>query len=323
MPLYATGSGREGIVHVIGPELGLTQPGHDDRLRRQPHVHARRVRRARVRDRHVRGRARARDADAHAGAPRRPMRVRFVGALPPGRDARRTSILGAIGRLGVAGGVGHVDRVRAARRSARLSMEGRMTVCNMSIEAGARAGMIAPDDTTFAYLEGRPGVAEGRGVGARRSSAGARCLRRRRALRPRGRDRRRRRSRRRSRGARTPAWSRRSTGRARPGRLRRRRTSARRSSARSSTWASSRARRSRTSASTASSSAPARTRGSRTCAPRPRSSPGRRVARRVRAMVVPGSAQVKRQAEAEGLDRIFERGRLRVARAPAARCASA
>ena len=62
IPVYSLGSDRQGIVHVIGPELGVTQPGHDDRLRRLPHLHARRVRRARVRDRHERGRARARDA---------------------------------------------------------------------------------------------------------------------------------------------------------------------------------------------------------------------------------------------------------------------
>ena len=70
-------------------------------------------------------------------------------------------ILGAIGQLGVAGGVGHV--VEYAGEVIRgFSMEGRMTVCNMSIEWGARAGLIAPDDTTFAYLEGRPTRPAGR-----------------------------------------------------------------------------------------------------------------------------------------------------------------
>jgi 3-isopropylmalate/(R)-2-methylmalate dehydratase large subunit len=69
-------------------------------------------------------------------------------------------VLGAIGRLGVSGGVGHVLEYAGAPIRA-LSMEGRMTICNMSIEGGARAGMIAPDDTTFAYLEGRPGVPKG------------------------------------------------------------------------------------------------------------------------------------------------------------------
>jgi 3-isopropylmalate/(R)-2-methylmalate dehydratase large subunit len=69
-------------------------------------------------------------------------------------------VLAAIGRIGVAGGVGHV--IEYAGEAVRaLSMEGRMTICNMSIEAGARAGMIAPDDTTFAYLKGRPGAPQG------------------------------------------------------------------------------------------------------------------------------------------------------------------
>jgi 3-isopropylmalate/(R)-2-methylmalate dehydratase large subunit len=88
------------------------------------------------------------------------MRVRFEGDPPPGVTAK-DMILGAIGRLGVAGGVGHVlEYTGDAIRS--LSMENRMTICNMSIEAGARAGMVAPDDTTFAYLEGRPAAPTGR-----------------------------------------------------------------------------------------------------------------------------------------------------------------
>ena len=82
-------------------------------------------------------------------------------------------ILGAIGQVGVDGGVGYV--VEYAGEAVRaLSMEQRMTICNMSIEWGARAGMIAPDDTTFAYLEGRPLRAGGRGVGARPSPTGGR-----------------------------------------------------------------------------------------------------------------------------------------------------
>jgi 3-isopropylmalate/(R)-2-methylmalate dehydratase large subunit len=87
------------------------------------------------------------------------MLVEFVGELHPGLTPK-DAILGAIGRLGVDGGVGHVveyagDCIRA------FSMEGRMTVCNMSIEWGAKAGMIAPDETTFAYLEGRPRAPQG------------------------------------------------------------------------------------------------------------------------------------------------------------------
>jgi 3-isopropylmalate/(R)-2-methylmalate dehydratase large subunit len=84
----------------------------------------------------------------------RTMLVRFDGELPLGVTAK-DMVLGAIGRIGVAGGVGHVVEYAGAAIEA-LSMEGRMTICNMSIEAGARAGMIAPDETTFAYLRGRP-----------------------------------------------------------------------------------------------------------------------------------------------------------------------
>ena len=111
---YATGSGREGIVHVIGPELGLDPAGDDDRLRRQPHLDARRVRGARVRDRHVRGRARARDADAcrsatedDADALRRRARR---SASPP-----RTSSSERSARSASHGGVGLRDRVRRRR----------------------------------------------------------------------------------------------------------------------------------------------------------------------------------------------------------------
>src|SRR5881397_2541581 len=87
------------------------------------------------------------------------MRLLFTGELVPGVTAKDV-ILAAIGRIGVSGGVGYVieyagDVIRG------LSMENRMTICNMSIEAGARAGVIAPDDTTFAYLEGRRGVPKG------------------------------------------------------------------------------------------------------------------------------------------------------------------
>ena len=88
MPLFATGSGREGIVHVIGPELGLTQPGMTIVCGDCHTVDARRVRRARVRHRHVRGRARARDADAAAGAGRRRCASASTGELPPGVTAK-------------------------------------------------------------------------------------------------------------------------------------------------------------------------------------------------------------------------------------------
>mgnify|MGYP000029404596 CR=1 FL=1 len=85
-----------------------------------------------------------------------PFEVRFDGTAPEGVGAKDL-ILALIAEIGVAGGTGHVFEYRGDAVRA-LSMEGRMTLCNMSIEAGARAGMIAPDETTFAYLEGRPGA---------------------------------------------------------------------------------------------------------------------------------------------------------------------
>ena len=138
---------------------GLHAAGHDDRVRRLPHLDARRLRGARARDRHLRGRARARHADAdpeegeeHARDGRR---AAARPASPP-----RTSSSSIIGEIGTAGGTGHViEYAGEAIRS--LSMEGRMTVCNMSIEGGARAGMVAPDEKTFAYLKDRPKAPKG------------------------------------------------------------------------------------------------------------------------------------------------------------------
>ena len=158
VPLYATGSGREGIVHVIGPELGLTQPGMtivcgDSHTSTHGAFGALAFGIGTSEVEHV--------LATQTLPQRRPgtMLVRFEGELPLGVTAK-DAILGAIGQLGVAGGVGHV--IEYAGSVVRgLSMEGRMTICNMSIEAGARAGMVAPDETTFAYLEGRPGVPTG------------------------------------------------------------------------------------------------------------------------------------------------------------------
>ena len=163
VPLFATGSGREGIVHVIGPELGLTQPGMtivcgDSHTSTHGAFGALAIGVGTSEVEHV--------LATQCLPQRRPrsMRVRFDGDLPPSVTAK-DMILGAIGRLGVAGGIGHVlEYTGAAIRG--LSMENRMTICNMSIEAGARAGMIAPDDTTFAYLEGRPAAPTGAAVGA-------------------------------------------------------------------------------------------------------------------------------------------------------------
>ena len=158
IPLYATGSGREGIVHVIGPELGLSQPGltivcGDSHTSTHGAFGALAFGIGTSEVEHVL---------ATQCLPRmRPktMRILYRGDLPFGVTPKDV-ILGTIGRIGVGGAVGHVveyagDLVRG------LSMEARLTICNMSIEAGARAGMIAPDDTTFAYLERRPAAPKG------------------------------------------------------------------------------------------------------------------------------------------------------------------
>ncbi|MHB8643503.1 MAG: 3-isopropylmalate dehydratase large subunit [Gaiellaceae bacterium] len=150
--LFATGSGREGIVHVIGPELGVTQPGMtivcgDSHTSTHGAFGALAFGVGTSEVEHVLATQTLPQVKPKA------MRVAFRGDLPPALTAKDL-VLGAIGQLGVAGGVGYVLEYTGPAIEA-LSMEGRMTVCNMSIEAGARAGMIAPDDTTFAYLEGR------------------------------------------------------------------------------------------------------------------------------------------------------------------------
>jgi 3-isopropylmalate/(R)-2-methylmalate dehydratase large subunit len=159
VPLYATGSGHEGIVHVIGPELGVTQPGMtivcgDSHTSTHGAFGALAFGIGTTEVEHVL---------ATQCLPRlrpRTMRIHYSGDLPFGVTAKDL-ILGTIGRIGVDGAVGHVlEYTGHAIRN--LSMEGRMTICNMSIEAGARAGMIAPDETTFAYLEGRPAAPTGR-----------------------------------------------------------------------------------------------------------------------------------------------------------------
>jgi 3-isopropylmalate/(R)-2-methylmalate dehydratase large subunit len=158
IPLYATGSGREGIVHVIGPELGLTQPGQtivcgDSHTSTHGAFGALSFGIGTTEVEHVLA------TQCLPWLRPRTMRILYSGELPFGVTPKDV-ILGTIGRIGVGGAVGHVleyggDPIRG------LSMEGRMTICNMSIEAGARAGMIAPDDTTFAYLEPRPAAPRG------------------------------------------------------------------------------------------------------------------------------------------------------------------
>ena len=156
--LHPMGDPGQGIVHVIGPEQGLTQPGMT----------------VVCGDSHTSthgafgalafgiGTSEVEHVLATQTLPQsRPqwMAVTVDGDLADGVTAKDV-ILAIIGRIGTGGGIGHVMEYRgSAIRS--LSMEGRMTVCNMSIEAGAKAGLIAPDDTTFAYLEGRPAVATG------------------------------------------------------------------------------------------------------------------------------------------------------------------
>jgi 3-isopropylmalate/(R)-2-methylmalate dehydratase large subunit len=144
---------RNGIVHVVGPELGLTLPGmtivcgdshtsthgafgalaHGIGTSEVEHVLA---------------------TQTLLQKPSKTMEVRINGTLSPGITAKDI-ILAVIGKIGTSGGTGYVmEYTGEAIRG--LSMEARMTVCNMSIEAGARAGLISPDDTTFEYLEGRP-----------------------------------------------------------------------------------------------------------------------------------------------------------------------
>jgi 3-isopropylmalate/(R)-2-methylmalate dehydratase large subunit len=157
VPLFATGSGREGIVHVIGPELGLTQPGMTI-VCGDSHTSTHGAFGALA---FGIGTSEVEHVLATQTLPQslpKTMQVHFTGDLPFGLTAK-DMVLAAIGELGVAGGRGHVIEYTGAAIRA-LSMEGRMTVCNMSIEAGARAGLIAPDETTLAYLTGRPGFVE-------------------------------------------------------------------------------------------------------------------------------------------------------------------
>jgi 3-isopropylmalate/(R)-2-methylmalate dehydratase large subunit len=157
VPLYGLGHRRQGIVHVIGPELGVTQPGMtivcgDSHTATHGAFGALAFGIGTSEVEHVLA------TQTLPQSPPRTMRVRFDGM--PGRGVTaKDLILGLIAQIGTAGATGHVVEYTGPAVDA-LSMEGRMTICNMSIEAGARAGLIAPDETTFAYLEGRPGVPE-------------------------------------------------------------------------------------------------------------------------------------------------------------------
>ena len=150
--LYDRFSPLQGIVHIIGPDLGYTQPGKtvvcgDSHTSTHGALGSFAIGIGTSEVEHVLATQTLRQFKPNT------MEVRVDGSLPPGVTAKDI-ILGIIGRIGINGGTGHViEYTGEAIRS--LSMDGRMPVCNMSIEAGARAGMIAPDDTTFEYVRGR------------------------------------------------------------------------------------------------------------------------------------------------------------------------
>jgi len=152
VPLFGVRDVRQGIVHVIGPEQGLTQPGMtivcgDSHTSTHGAFGALAVGIGTSEVEHVLA------TQTLPQARPRTMSIDVSGELHPGVTAKDV-ILAIIRKIGVSGGIGHVMEYRGDVIRA-LSMEGRMTVCNMSIEAGARAGLVAPDDTTFAYVEGR------------------------------------------------------------------------------------------------------------------------------------------------------------------------
>lgn len=158
VPIYSLGNVEQGIVHVVGPQLGLTQPGMT----------------VVCGDSHTSthgafgalafgiGTSEVEHVLATQTLPLKPFKTMAItvnGALPEGVSAKDL-ILAVIAKIGTGGGQGYVLEYRGDAIRA-LSMEGRMTICNMSIEAGARAGMIAPDETTFAYLEGKERAPKG------------------------------------------------------------------------------------------------------------------------------------------------------------------
>jgi 3-isopropylmalate/(R)-2-methylmalate dehydratase large subunit len=155
IPIYSLGSEHQGIVHVIGPELGITQPGMtivcgDSHTATHGAFGALAFGIGTSEVEHVLA------TQCLVQSKPRSMRIRYDGELGFGVTAKDL-ILATIGKIGVAGAVGHVVEY-AGPAIESLSMEGRMTVCNMTIEAGGRAGMIAPDETTFEWVTGRPGA---------------------------------------------------------------------------------------------------------------------------------------------------------------------
>ncbi len=149
---------RQGIVHIVGPEQGLTQPGMtivcgDSHTSTHGAFGALAFGIGTSEVEHVLATQTLIQKRA------KNMLIRVDGELPPGATAKDI-VLAIIGKIGTAGGTGYVMEY-AGDAIKKLSMEGRMTICNMSIEAGARAGLIAPDETTFAYIKGRPFAPQG------------------------------------------------------------------------------------------------------------------------------------------------------------------
>jgi 3-isopropylmalate/(R)-2-methylmalate dehydratase large subunit len=157
IPIYSLGSDRQGIVHVIGPELGVTQPGMtivcgDSHTSTHGAFGSLAFGIGTSEVEHV--------LATQCLVQKRPktMRILYTGELGPG-VAAKDLILATIGRFGTGGMQGHAVEY-AGDPIQGLTMENRMTICNMTIEGGGRAGMIAPDETTFEYMRGRPGVPE-------------------------------------------------------------------------------------------------------------------------------------------------------------------
>ncbi len=156
--LHSLGDAEQGIVHVVGPQLGLTMPGitvvcGDSHTSTHGAFGAMAFGIGTSEVEHVMA------TQTLPLKPFKTMAINVEGTLRPGVTAKDI-ILAVIAKIGTGGGQGYVLEYRGSAIRA-LSMEGRMTICNMSIEAGARAGMVAPDETTFAYLEGRPHAPQG------------------------------------------------------------------------------------------------------------------------------------------------------------------
>src|SRR5688500_18032145 len=156
---YPMGDPGQGIVHIIGPEQGMSQPGMtivcgDSHTSTHGAFGALAIGIGTSEVEHVLA------TQTLPQARPQTMSIEVTGALPPGVVAKDVT-LAIIRKIGVGGGIGHVIEYRGDTIW-NLSMEGRMTLCNMSIEGGARAGMVAPDDKTFAYLEGRPYAPKGK-----------------------------------------------------------------------------------------------------------------------------------------------------------------